>query len=157
MEIILVILAIIGAISGLFKDRSESSDPIPKQNDRTQETAPKTMNDTDTDTNTDNDSQSTVSPVSIEEMQQQQREDLEKRMNHAETVNEDTEQRHDANLSHHPRQPANDTSVERQRLKKRMVTNLNRNGLVNGVVMSEVLGQPRALKPYRSIIAQRKK
>ena len=32
----------------------------------------------------------------------------------------------------------------------------NRRGLVQGMIMSEVLGPPRGLKPYRSIINERR-
>lgn len=41
MEIILAVLAIIGAISGLFKDKSETAEPVPKRKSAPPETVPK--------------------------------------------------------------------------------------------------------------------
>lgn len=50
-----------------------------------------------------------------------------------------------------------ETFSEKQReLKKQIGSNLGRKGLVQGIIMSEVLGPPRARKPYRSIIEERK-
>ncbi|WP_152656252.1 hypothetical protein [Oceanobacillus sp. CFH 90083] len=41
-------------------------------------------------------------------------------------------------------------------MKKRVSGNLDGRGLVNGIIMAEVLGSPRAKKPYQSIIQRRK-
>ncbi|MFD1412809.1 hypothetical protein [Oceanobacillus jeddahense] len=41
-------------------------------------------------------------------------------------------------------------------MKKRVSGNLDGKGLVNGVIMAEVLGPPRAKQPYRSIVQRRK-
>jgi len=42
-------------------------------------------------------------------------------------------------------------------MQKRVQNNLNRKGVVDGVIMSEVLGSPRARKPFRSVVAKRSK
>jgi len=41
--------------------------------------------------------------------------------------------------------------------KKKFKSNLTRDGLVDSIIMAEVLGSPRATKPYRSVIQQRKR
>lgn len=47
-------------------------------------------------------------------------------------------------------------SAEQKQFKRRVRGNLNEKGLVNGIVMSEVLGKPRAMKPYKSVISKRR-
>ncbi|WP_077327053.1 hypothetical protein [Virgibacillus siamensis] len=45
---------------------------------------------------------------------------------------------------------------EQKEFKKRISNNLNKKGLVNGIIMAEILGKPRAMQPYRSIISKRR-
>lgn len=45
--------------------------------------------------------------------------------------------------------------ISQQEMKRRVTSNLSAEGLVNGVIMAEVLGSPRAKKPYRSVIRDR--
>lgn len=42
-------------------------------------------------------------------------------------------------------------------LRKQISNNLTKQGLLNGIIMNEVLGPPRATKPYNSVIGQRRK
>lgn len=54
--------------------------------------------------------------------------------------------------------PANkddNQGISQQEMKRRVTSNLSAEGLVNGVIMSEVLGSPRAKKPYRSVVRDR--
>lgn len=44
----------------------------------------------------------------------------------------------------------------KREMKRRVSGNLDGKGLVNGIIMSEVLGSPRAKQPYRSIVQKRK-
>ncbi|WP_163970038.1 hypothetical protein [Oceanobacillus halotolerans] len=46
---------------------------------------------------------------------------------------------------------------EQFQLKQQIKHNLTKKGLVNGIVMAEVLGPPRSRKPYQSIIHERNK
>ncbi|GGA68667.1 hypothetical protein [Ornithinibacillus halotolerans] len=46
---------------------------------------------------------------------------------------------------------------KQEAFKKDVQTGLTYKGLVQGVIMSEVLGPPRARKPYRSVIQERKR
>ncbi|RYG74732.1 hypothetical protein EU245_00700 [Lentibacillus lipolyticus] len=155
MDIILVVLAIIGALSGLFKDKSETESPIPKRENVPRETKPKQT--VSSDTGEELESQSPLpSSSTIEDIQKQQREQLAERMDGTGTANqEESEHKQDA-MKLNTGKDADDASHKQQKLKKNIRNNLNRSGLVNGVIMSEVLGQPRANKPYRTITSQRK-
>lgn len=44
-----------------------------------------------------------------------------------------------------------------RRLKRRFQKKLTRDGLIDSVIMSEVLGSPRARKPYESVVKQRRR
>jgi len=46
---------------------------------------------------------------------------------------------------------------ERTRLKKQVQGQLKGKRLMNGIIMSEVLGPPRAIKPYRSVVEERRR
>ncbi|HLR68165.1 MAG TPA: hypothetical protein VK105_13720 [Virgibacillus sp.] len=46
---------------------------------------------------------------------------------------------------------------QRKRVKKKFRNNLSRDGLIDSVIMSEVLGPPRARKPYESVVNQRRR
>ncbi|OZU89930.1 hypothetical protein CIL03_01970 [Virgibacillus indicus] len=50
-----------------------------------------------------------------------------------------------------------DLSQKRSHLKREIGSNLEGKRLINGIILSEVLGPPRAQKPYRSIVSQRRK
>lgn len=43
-----------------------------------------------------------------------------------------------------------ESAKEKQVMKKRLRKKLNRDGLIDSVIMAEVLGRPRALSPYRN-------
>lgn len=103
--------------------------------------------------------------ISIEEEQQKQFEQLAGKMN-AESVhrlenlsdeitsgNEITDSAISLNKkrSHHP--PKH--NKHRKQVKHQMKKRLSENGLTESIIMAEVLGPPRARKPYKSIIAQR--
>lgn len=48
-------------------------------------------------------------------------------------------------------------SKEQQVLKQDLRSSLRSKGLINGIIMAEVLGRPRALEPYQSVTQQRYK
>ena len=54
-------------------------------------------------------------------------------------------------------QKSNDYSEEQKVLKNNLRSSLRNKGLINGIIMAEVLGKPRALKPYQSVIVERYK
>lgn len=45
----------------------------------------------------------------------------------------------------------------RTKMERQVSSNLTEKGLVNGIIMAEVLGPPRAKKPYRSVLSERRK
>ena len=47
-------------------------------------------------------------------------------------------------------------SLEQQKFKRKVKSGLTKEGLLNSIVMAEVLGPPRAKKPYKSVIEERK-
>ncbi len=118
MEIILAVLAIIGAISGLFKDKSETAEPVPKRKSAPPETVPKQTRRSDANPNEGNETQPTAATASIEEIQKKQREQLAERMDSGDKNQEEPEQQHDTDLEHHTGKPATDAALEQQKLKK---------------------------------------
>lgn len=103
----------------------------------------------------------TVQTVSIEEMRQEQLEKLAGQLS-TNIELEDIEDRSQLAASddlHKGLKPTldrkQDLTEKQKTLKKQMSGNITSKGLVNGIIMSEVLGPPRARKPYRSIIEER--
>ncbi|TFJ94078.1 hypothetical protein [Lentibacillus salicampi] len=159
MEFILVILGIVAALSGLFKDNSDSDSPIPKRRNNPPRPTPTPSGGGGSSSSTwerQNESGSQPSASSIEEQEYEQRKQLAERMNTMPYQSQEPELEHDATIRYDPRKSENGLAVEQEKLKRSMKRSLTRSGVINGVMMSEVLGQPRAVKPYRSIIAQRK-
>jgi hypothetical protein len=98
--------------------------------------------------------------VYVEEQQKQQMEKLKQRMNTGTSDSIDSLSQQDLSIGpsiqdaikHHSLQSKN---VNKEKFKKDVKTSLDQKGLVNGIIMSEVLGSPRARKPFRSVIAER--
>ncbi|MFD1363016.1 hypothetical protein [Lentibacillus salinarum] len=159
MEIIFIILAIVAALSGFFKDNAQNNRDTSERRQNKPVPAPFPSGGEDKTADSPHRETETVPTdvaESIEERQYEQRKQLAERMNKTEqTQTPDSE--HDGIKQHITREPGNELTAEQQKMKRQMNHNLTRTGLVNGVIMSEVLGQPRAIKPYRSIVAQRKK
>jgi hypothetical protein len=103
----------------------------------------------------------TTSSTNIYTEEQHQMEQLKRRMNISDdiSINEmmetdislgteiQDEIKHSASLS------SNNNQIQ---FKKDVKAGLNREGLIRGIIMSEVLGPPRARKPYQNIITERK-
>ncbi|WP_042145992.1 hypothetical protein [Paucisalibacillus sp. EB02] len=105
---------------------------------------------------------STPTNVYAEEQQKQQVERLKERMNTGTSDAHDSLSQQDLSIGptiqdaikHHSLQ---DKNVKKEQFKKDVKTGLNYKGLVNGIIMSEVLGPPRARKPFRSVTVERSK
>jgi hypothetical protein len=65
-------------------------------------------------------------------------------------------QPHEAFVGHTVEEPKKDT-YKKTEMTNQVKKNLTRKGLVDGIIMAEVLGRPRAHKPYRSLISERKR
>ena len=105
---------------------------------------------------------STPTNVYVEEQQKQQVERLKKQLNAG--TNDLTDSLSGQDLSIGPaiqdaikHHSLHDKNEKKERFKKDVKTSLNYKGLVNGIIMSEVLGSPRARKPYRSVTAERRR
>jgi hypothetical protein len=62
---------------------------------------------------------------------------------------------HKAFIGGRARNPKQDHLHTAHGFKKQMKNNMGRKGLINSIVMAEVIGPPRAKKPYKSIIDRR--
>ncbi|MFC3039098.1 hypothetical protein ACFOGI_02390 [Virgibacillus xinjiangensis] len=96
-----------------------------------------------------------VSSESIKEQQNKQIDRLAKHLHTAKTTG-DTDSRLTDTLESPLREPGKGLTKQQEETRSSIKRNLNRKGLVNGIVMSEVLGPPRAKRPYRSVLSQRK-
>jgi len=164
MEVILVILAIIGGISSLFKDKI-TEQPKKKPNGQPRPTSPVP----DRSQEKEND-QSHYEPskeaIEMQEQRDSQMQQLAERMN---MNKQEKEEEHKANLDaygngeHSADVNSDFDEQEKQKeflktnMQKRVRNNLNQKGLVDGIIMSEVLGPPRSRKPYQSVITKRSK
>ncbi|WP_164668571.1 hypothetical protein [Virgibacillus doumboii] len=158
MEVIFVILAIIGGLAGFIKDKSDNNSGKPKRTFNTPKPSPTPSGGRNTTAHpvTDYAGETVLNTASIEEQQEEQRNRLAERMQ-TPTHKAIPGGEHDALIGNTIKEPEKDLSAEQKRLRRRIKTNLNQKGLVNGIIMSEVLGPPRANKPYRSIVSQRRK
>ncbi|UJL44878.1 hypothetical protein KFZ58_10600 [Virgibacillus sp. NKC19-16] len=95
-------------------------------------------------------------PTSIEEQQSEQ---LGRLANQLRTETKDAMEKlpHDGIIGNTLREPNKENSGNQENLKRQIKRNLGKTGLVNGIIMSEVLGSPRAKKPYEINHAKRRK
>lgn len=155
MEFFFIILAIIGGLVGIFNDKKFKKTKEPKgtiynSSGSATETAGEIVtNDEDGQQGQSN------SGGSIERQRLDQRQRSAERMD-TETQKEMRKRKHDSIIGGTNKVPENNLSAKQKQFKKRIKRNVNREGLVNGIIMAEILGSPRATKPYRSVISQRK-
>ncbi|MFD1066359.1 hypothetical protein [Oceanobacillus locisalsi] len=95
-----------------------------------------------------------ISAGSIEEQQQKQMERMADR--YQTSSQEDLEDAEQNFKGLKVERKSEENAPGRAEMKRRVSGNLEGKGLVNGIIMAEVLGSPRAKKPYRSIIQKRK-
>ncbi|GAB4073408.1 hypothetical protein GCM10028778_09260 [Barrientosiimonas marina] len=161
MEIILAIIGIIIAIfsNHFFKDSTEHDDGDAGSPRRDQTASRSSSSGSETQTaggaNFEREPEPVDLPASIEEQQEEQRKQFADYVNPAGN-SQTQEPAYHAPDQHNTRKTAEGLTSAQQVMRKEMRHNLTREGIVNGVIMSEVLGQPRALRPYRSQVAQRK-
>lgn len=98
----------------------------------------------------------TISSSSIETQQKEQMEKLANRFNTRTNEAVDELQEGIAASGSVLRETAKDLSKEQEQIKRGVSQSLKGKGLINGIIMSEVLGSPRARRPYRSVITERK-
>lgn len=97
----------------------------------------------------------TIETQTLAEHKQQQLNDLKKRLN----ANNDTKRNHEVVVSDRIRKQQINNLVSKyddEPFNRRFKENVTRTGLINSVIMSEVLGPPRAMKPYEGMRFKRK-
>lgn len=100
-----------------------------------------------------------IESMSIEEQQQEQLErlagqlksDLSKTLHDVKSTKDATPLPLQLNKS-----VKNNVNRKQKPIKKVLRTKLSRDGLMESIIMAEVLGSPRATKPYQSVVAERK-
>src|SRR5690625_1456422 len=99
----------------------------------------------------------TISSVSVEEQQKDQMEKLADRFNTRANEKLD-EVQDDISKGKSVLQEVSkaDLSKEQEQIKRGVSQSLRGKGLINGIIMAEVLGPARARKPYRSVVADRR-
>lgn len=135
---ILVLLAIVGGVAGFIKDRN-------KKNDESSKRYPTTK-----PTKTPSGGYQVASDR--RDIENQQGNIIDEQNTHRSIENG----KHDAIAENMLRKPPIESN-RKSRMKREIKQDLSKHGLVNNVIMSEVLGPPRAFKPYRSVTAERKK
>lgn len=106
--------------------------------------------------------QAAPSNTSIEEQQKMQMEQLKSRLNTGTNVYMEEVNQQDMTLGKGiqdaiKHQTTNKNKQAKEQFKKEVKTGLNHSGIVNGIIMSEVLGPPRARKPYQNVVVERKR
>lgn len=111
-------------------------------------------------TKTDRDNErTTMQTTSIEEQRERQMAQLAGRMNTEMDAEEQENEKPSDNSMESPSKRIKETDASshaKDKMKKRMRGKLNKQGLVDSVVMAEVLGQPRSRKPYQNVLTRRK-
>lgn len=164
----MIVLIIIGGIVGFLKDKSNKGKQQQEQQSEKSYRAPRPTSppsdrgyqpsrNMPVESTQRQQRPSVTNSVSIEERQAEQLKQLAGRMV-TDTKQTLEELPHKANIgSSVKRSKPTVNSGRHQDFKKQIKGNLTRNGLVDSVVMAEVLGPPRATKPYRSVIQERRR
>ncbi|WP_188453619.1 hypothetical protein [Virgibacillus oceani] len=152
----LVVLAIIGGIVGFLKDKSKND------SDRDHNKPNRVPKPTATPSGGNYQSQHQSPPVqtymntqTMEEQQEEQMQQLAERMN-ADRVQRADNRQHDAIIGSTLKKRSSFDAHNKMKMKKQVKRNLTGKGLTDGIIMAEVLGPPRAVKPYKSVIESRR-
>lgn len=99
----------------------------------------------------------TISNTTIEDQQKEQMDKLASRFN-TKTNEAIDEVREDISTTKSVllERDKTELSKEQKQIKRGVTQSLEGKGLINGIIMAEVLGPARARKPYRSVVAERK-
>ncbi|WP_404453054.1 hypothetical protein LG329_02755 [Virgibacillus necropolis] len=138
---ILIILAIVGGIAGFIKDQKNKGSKSTKP----YSTPKPTRTPSGGGHQANNEGVSTEQTYSTS-MREQLDSTTHRAIEHGE---------HDALSNSNLGTPSK--SSNNNQMKKQIKGNLSKQGLVSGIIMSEVLGPPRAKKPYRSVLTDRRR
>lgn len=159
-----IVVIIIGAILSLLKNKSSTSDnenestenPYSAGSTRnTYQSRSQGVNDDLTPSSASN-SAATPGIGSVEEQQEQQMKQLEKRMGTRSMISDDEGYKsRDVGIGSSESKSESNKPYQQQQFKKELKGRLNQKGLIDSIVMAEVLGPPRAKKPYSSILTEK--
>jgi|SRR5699024_1181832 len=165
-ENFIIIVIIIGGILSLFKNKSNPSEderqragnPAAPGSQKRNHPSASHSRSTNSRTGYTPPTMNKQNPVSIEEQKKKQLEELQKRMGGSSmaVVQEEEDNSHQAGLESNLRSPTIVKPYHHREFRNEIKGKLNRKGLIDSIVMAEVLGPPRAKKPYSSIISQKK-
>lgn len=158
----LFLILIIGGIISLFRGSSDQKNeqnqrtnrpkPVPNQHTRTQPHRQRS------ETRRVEPKQEAVHSISIEDQREKQLEQLTSRLGSQAADSEHSGLKNRPKIADQKR-TAEIQSLHNQKVKaefkRKFKKNLSRSGLIDSVIMSEVLGAPRARKPYRSVVSKR--
>lgn len=157
-----IVIIIIGGILSFFRNQTGKEEQKKKKPYNKKPNAPKPTpapsggNYQKTRTNAEE--KSDRGPSRTESLKDEQRKQMEKLTSRIHTVT--TKQMdnlpHPGFASRTLNEQKQALSQHRENVRKQIKSRLKREGLIDSVIMAEVLGRPRALKPYRSIMSERK-
>lgn len=150
MDNLFIVIIIVAGIIGFFKnssaeqeqDRKQTNRPGPSQAPSGGSNQPQQRRNNETQSNP------SVPATSMEDKQSEQLGRLAKQLG-TETKDAMEKLPHDGIIGNTLREPNKDNSRAEEALRGQVKKNLGKTGLVNGIIMSEVLGSPRAKRPYR--------
>ncbi|WP_099158546.1 hypothetical protein [Virgibacillus ndiopensis] len=153
----LVVLAIIGGIVGFLKDKSNKNSDG-EHNKPYQVPKPTTTPSGGSGQSQRHSSstQASINTQTLKEQQEKQMQQLAERMN-ANRKSSQEDLNHDAIIGNTINKQVRYDTQQKTKMKKQVKRNLTGKGLVDGIIMAEVLGPPRAVKPYKSVIENRRK
>lgn len=99
----------------------------------------------------------TTASASFENEQKSQMEKMQSRYGASSSSTIDEDIAHQGLKFREALKPLEDLSEEKDILKKDIKHSLRNKGLINGIIMAEVLGKPRSLKRYESVSLERYK
>ncbi|WP_249871059.1 hypothetical protein [Oceanobacillus saliphilus] len=157
-----IIIIIVSALLGFFRrsnneqeTQEEKKKPVPPKTARVPNVPPERRPQPRAERQIyrENSRKPAVSTASIEEQQKAQLERLaSKYTTITDSIEDLTSQSSGGSILIEPKKVS---EVRKEYLKKQLVSNFEAKGLVNGIIMSELLGSPRAKKPYKSVIQDR--
>lgn len=148
-----LILLILGGIFSFFKGNPEKSQQEQQQRPSGRPTQTHTRTAQEKSTPVHIPQETNIDSLSIEEHRDEQMERLREQLNTGEHRLPDISK---SDSSAPKVVHSHETSYKYNEFKKDMKRNLTKQGLIDSIVMAEVLGPPRARKPYRNIINERK-
>lgn len=156
------ILIILGGLMSFFRDKSKATDeeettvsrPQPSRTERQSQPKKVPLG----RMSTEKEATEQMDTRSVTEHRDEQMERLMKQFNVEEDqVTEDSIENQAQSVRSLGKRTQVSETLKQKDFKKRMKDNTTKKGLLNGVIMAEVLGPPRAQKPYRSVIQDRQK